>query len=70
MSFYRVCMKKTDHQDFIKDVKFDDKEDAEHYAKNQSVTDTVNYYEVQENNNGNFTRIKMYFSGKEVGAVT
>ncbi|MEO8963643.1 MAG: hypothetical protein ABI370_03125 [Gammaproteobacteria bacterium] len=65
MSDYRVCMKKIGQHEFINNMKFDNKEDAEHYAKNQSVTDVKHIYEVQKNNNGDFSTIKSYSNGQE-----
>jgi hypothetical protein len=47
-------------------MKFDDKEDAEHYAKNESVSDDKNIYEVQKNNSGEFLQIKSYMNGQEL----
>jgi hypothetical protein len=65
MSYFRVCMKKVGQQEFIKNMKFDNKDDAEHYAKNQSVADNKHVYEVQKNNNGDFSTIKSYLNGQE-----
>jgi hypothetical protein len=58
-------MKKVGQQEFIKNMKFDNKDDAEHYAKNQSVADNKHVYEVQKNNNGDFSTIKSYLNGQE-----
>jgi hypothetical protein len=65
MSYFRVCMKKVGQKEFIKNMKFDNKDDAEHYAKNQSVADNKHVYEVQKNNNGDFSTIKSYLNGQE-----
>jgi hypothetical protein len=47
--------------------KFDNKEDAEHHAKNQSVADNKHIYEIQKNNAaGEFFKIKAYRDGQEV----
>ena len=69
MSTYRVCRVKTAQHEIVNFVKFDNKEDAEHYAKNQSATDSEHGYEVQKNNDGEFARIKLYVSGQEVASV-
>jgi hypothetical protein len=66
MSNFRVCKMKLETQTVAGFVKFDDKEDAEHYAKNQSVSDLAHSYEVQKNNEGEFTGIKAYQNGQEL----
>lgn len=52
-------------REVIKHIKFDNREDAEHYAKNQSVSDDKHGYEVQKNTEGEFTTIKSYLKGQE-----
>ena len=49
-------MIKIEHPDLVKFISFDNKEDAEHYAKNQSVSDAKHIYEVQKNNKGEFEK--------------
>ena len=68
MSEYRVCMMNITPLKLIEFVKFDDKEDAEHYAKNQSMVDSKHSYEVQKNDVGEFIKIKVYLKGKEIPA--
>lgn len=65
MSYYRVCMVEPKPHSIINFKKFDNKEDAEHYAKNESVADNKHSYEVQKNNDGEFVKIKSYFKGQE-----
>lgn len=65
MSDYHVCMITTQNET-VKTIKFDNKEDAEHYAKNQSVSDSKHSYEVQKNNKGDFSTIKSYLKGQEI----
>jgi len=66
MSTYRVCLQSVKQHEMIEHIKFDNKEDAEHYAKNNSATDNKHSYEVQINNNGQFTTIKSYLNGQPV----
>lgn len=66
MSGYRVCKIETENHKSVNFMKFDDKEDAEHYAKNQSVADDKNIYEVQKNHSGEFLQIKSYLKGEEI----
>ena len=66
MSHYRVCMIEIKHHEVMKFMKFDNKEDAEHHAKNQSVIDTKHIYEVQKSNAGEFSKFKSYMNGEEV----
>lgn len=66
MSNFRVCKMKQGTQTVDGFVKFDDKQDAEHYAKNQSLSDLAHGYEVQKNNNGEFRVIKAYLKGQEI----
>jgi len=63
MSDYRVCKVASGNHEFIK--KFDKKEDAEHYAKNQSASDNEHEYAVQKNHHGDFVTIKAYLKGEE-----
>lgn len=65
MSHYRVCIMKVDKPELVKFIKFDNKEDAEHFAKNQSVADSKHSYEVQKNNKEEFETIKAYVDGQE-----
>jgi hypothetical protein len=61
-----VCVKlRWEQDDFINHRPFDNKKDAEHYAKNQSSSDNVHKYEVQKNNEGVFSTIKTYFKGQD-----
>ena len=66
MSNYRVCMIEMTHHELVKFMKFDNKEDAEHHAKNQSATDGKHIFEVQKNNAGEFSKIKSFMNGKEI----
>jgi len=65
MSNFRVCKMKPGTQTVEGFVKFDDKQDAEHYAKNQSASDRAHGYEVQKNDDGEFRVIKAYLHGEE-----
>jgi len=65
MSYFRVCKVGMDQTDSANFKKFDKKEDAEHYAKNQSTTDDKNRYEVQKNHEGEFSTIKTYLNGQD-----
>ena len=65
MAYYRVCKIAMEGHDFINHRPFDNKEDAEHYAKNQSSSDNEHRYEVQKNNDGEFSTIKTYLKGQE-----
>lgn len=66
MSDYRVCKIETGNHKSVNFMKFDDKEDAEHYAKNQSVSNDKYIYEVQKNHSGEFLQIKSYLNGEEI----
>ena len=66
MSEYRINVIEVEHHKSIKLIKFDNKEDAEHYAKNQSLTDKGHVYEVQKNNEGDFFKIKSYLDGQQI----
>lgn len=66
MSEYRVCLIDIKQHQSGQVIKFDNKEDAEHYAKNQSVADNKYSYEVQKNNQGDFVKIKAYVNGQQV----
>jgi hypothetical protein len=65
MSTYRVCIIENSNHELVKFMKFDNKEDAEHHAKNQSATDEKHIYEVQKNNEGEFSKIKSFMNGQE-----
>ncbi len=65
MSYYRVCKIAMGQDDFINHRPFDNREDAEHYAKNQSSSDNEHRYEVQKNNEGEFSTIKTYLKGQD-----
>ncbi|MFN7096435.1 MAG: hypothetical protein ACK4PR_02580 [Gammaproteobacteria bacterium] len=67
MSDYRVSKVAVAQHKTVEERKFDSKEDAEHYAKNQSVTDTAHSYEIQRNHSGEFKTIKAYQAGQVVG---
>lgn len=66
MSNFRVCKIKAGMNKIIGFVKFDDKQDAEHYAKNQSLSDNTHNFEIQKNAGGKFTTIKVYLDGQEI----
>lgn len=66
MSEYRVSKIKKGKQEMVGYVKFDNKEDAEHYAKNQSVADDMHSYEIQKNHQGEFITIKAYQNGLKI----
>jgi hypothetical protein len=69
MSEYRVCMVAIGAQGaakIVKSMNFDNKEDADHYAKNQSVLDAKHSFDIQENDKGEFNTLKSYVSGEEV----
>lgn len=66
MSDYRVSKVAVGQHQVVEERKFDSKEDAEHYAKNQSVTDTRHSYEIQRNHSGEFKTIKAYQSGQVI----
>ncbi|CAN5467431.1 hypothetical protein BH10PSE19_BH10PSE19_01270 [soil metagenome] len=63
MSFYRVCKNKSGQNETVEYKKFDNKEDAEHFAKNQSLADDKHSYEIQKNESGDFKKIKEYLKG-------
>jgi hypothetical protein len=65
MSEYCVS-KITGQHDVVENRKFDSKEDAEHYAKNQSTADSKHSYEVQQNHHGEFKVIKTYLQGQVI----
>lgn len=65
MTGFRVCQKKPGTGTVVGFVKFDDKQDAEHFAKNQSISDPAHCYEVQKNNKGEFMPLKAYLKGQE-----
>jgi hypothetical protein len=65
MSHFRVC-KVTAKNLPLKIYPFDNKEDAEHFAKNESVADDKHSYEIQENDKGDFSSIKSYYKGEVV----
>jgi len=69
MTHYRVCMIKAETHEIVNFFKFDNKEDAEHYAKNQSTADSKHRYEVQKSNEGDFAIVKSYLNGKEVNSI-
>lgn len=64
MSNYRMCKLKIGQREVIKHTNFDNKEDAEHCAKNESCNDAQHLYEVQKNNHGDFITIKSYQNGQ------
>ncbi|MEO8402449.1 MAG: hypothetical protein ABI597_11780 [Gammaproteobacteria bacterium] len=66
MSEYRVCKIALEHSQSIQNLKFDNKEDAEHYAKNHSILDDDHMYDVQKNDKGEFATIKSYLKGDTV----
>ncbi len=64
MSYYRICKIKVGQREVTKHTNFDNKEDAEHYAKNESLNDDKHQYEVQKNDQGEYTTIKSYQNGQ------
>lgn len=66
MSNYHVCIIKIEDHTLVKFEKFDNKEDAEHHAKNQSVADAKHIYEIKKNNAGQFFKIKSFMNGQEI----
>jgi len=68
MTHYHVRMIKIKDHEVVKLVKFDNKEDAEHYAKNESAADSKHSYEIQKSTEGEFATIKSYLNGKEVSS--
>ena len=66
MSGYRVCKIKLGQQEVIQHMNFDNKEDAEHRAKNESADDHKHRYEVQKNDHGQYKTIKAYQNGQVV----
>lgn len=66
MSYYRVCKKEIDRPGTVDFMKFDNKEDAEHHAKNQSVSDNKYIYEVEKNDKGQFFKIAAFMKGQKI----
>ena len=66
MSEYRICVLEIENRQLVQHLKFDNKEDAEHYAKNHSSSDNNHIYEVQKNDHGDFATIKSYSQGQVV----
>jgi hypothetical protein len=66
MSAFRICKMTLAHHEILATMDFDNKEDAEHYAKNQSVANGQFEYEVRENDKGEFNTIKTYIAGEVV----
>ena len=66
MSDYRICVIKNGQNEATNHIDFDNKEDAEHYAKNHSSNDAKNRYEVQKNDRGEFMTIKAYLGGQVI----
>jgi hypothetical protein len=66
MSYFHVLIIKIEDHQLVNTIKFDNKEDAEHYAKNKSVSDDKHIYEVQKNNEGEFLTIKSYKNGEVI----
>ena len=64
MSDYRVCKVAVAQHHVMEEHKFDNKEDAEHYAKNQSNSDPQHRYDVQHARSGEFKTIKSYVDGR------
>jgi hypothetical protein len=62
MSEYRVSILTQSHE-IKQSIKFDKKEDAEHFAKNTSTADSENIYDVQKNDGAEFYSIKVYQNG-------
>lgn len=66
MSEYRVCLITLGQQETANHIDFDNKEDAEHYAKNKSSLDNKHRYEIQKNHHGQFSVIKSYLNGQVI----
>lgn len=66
MSAYRVCRMTIANHEILQTRNFDNKEDAEHYAKNESVADGQYEYEIQKNDTGEFVTLKAYIAGEVV----
>jgi hypothetical protein len=66
MSAYRVCKMTIANHTILHTLDFDNKEDAEHYAKNQSVANGEHEYEVHQQEKGEFVTIKAYIGGEMV----
>jgi hypothetical protein len=66
MSNYQVCITNIEQNKLVKDIKFDNKEDAEHYAKNNSVNDNKHHYIIKKNDRGEFLEIKAYQNGEVI----
>jgi hypothetical protein len=64
MSYYRIGKVKNGQQEPIEHMNFDNKEDAEHSAKNKSTDDSSHFYVVQKNEQGEFITIKTYQQGQ------
>jgi ribosomal protein L33 len=60
MSAYRVCKTQRNVDEILEYKKFDNKEDAEHFAHNESAADAGHNYIVQKNQDGEFVTIKSY----------
>lgn len=66
MSEYRVDIAKSGETVSIEHIKFDNKEDAEHYAKNNSMGDDKHQYFIKKNDKGEFFTIKVYQNGEVI----
>jgi hypothetical protein len=66
MSAYRVCKMTIANHEILQAKDFDKKEDAEHYAKNESVAYGQYEYEIQKNDAGEFVTLKAYIAGEVV----
>lgn len=66
MSAYRVCKMTIANHDILSEMPFDKKEDAEHYAKNESTANGQYEYEIHQNDKGEFVTIKSYIAGEVV----
>lgn len=66
MSNYRICIINAGQHGAVEHINFDNKEDAEHEAKNKSLNDNQHRYEIQKNNHGEFMTIKAYQNGQVV----
>lgn len=66
MSNYRICKMKVGNHEVIQQTNFDNKEDAEHTAKNESSSDAMHLYQVQKNNHGEYITIKAYQKGQVI----
>lgn len=66
MSYYRIGKITSNQSEKAEYMNFDNKEDAEHTAKNKSTNDSTHSYVVQKNEDGEFVTIKTYQQGQVI----